>query len=345
MGGEARVEADVGEDDVLDALAHVSLAPCGDLDSGCRRPARADTETSCAPEAPERVLVGPQLAEVEALGVDVVDLAELALARSGRRAGGRPGGSRADGRPSAPGSRSSARRGEPLGRSRRHGRAASRRSSACRPRAHAGQRARGSGTGVVIAIASRSGSASRSSKSAVKRACGYGGSQCSRLSSSASQHQASSQLRERGEVAGEVRPPVAEADYGDAYRHPCGKRTDAAEPAVRSASRGSASQSAIASATRSPALAAAVDLRGRRGLLSAAGSPSSAAATASGSSPTSRFQPASTVSTHSVSSRIVRQGTRRQEGLLLQSAGVGEHRSARRAAAGSCRGSRAARSA
>ena len=78
MRGEPRVEADVGEDDVLDAVADVGLAAGGDL-AGVAVGQLEQHRDVVRTEAPERVLVGAELAEVEALGVQVVDVAEVAL--------------------------------------------------------------------------------------------------------------------------------------------------------------------------------------------------------------------------------------------------------------------------
>ena len=76
MRREARREAEVAEDDVLDPVAHVALADGTGLDGLLVRQSQHDRYVVCA-ERPQRVLVRPQLAEVEAVGVDVVDLAEL----------------------------------------------------------------------------------------------------------------------------------------------------------------------------------------------------------------------------------------------------------------------------
>src|SRR5215211_9098886 len=77
VGGQARGEAEVAEDHVLDALAHVALAHGAALVGFLVRQAQEHRDVVGA-EAPERVLVGAQLAEVETLAVDVPDVAELA---------------------------------------------------------------------------------------------------------------------------------------------------------------------------------------------------------------------------------------------------------------------------
>ena len=59
-------------------------------------------------ELPERVLVGAQLAEVQPVAVDVVDVAELARVDELLEPDQRPGGTRAGGRPSACGPLASA---------------------------------------------------------------------------------------------------------------------------------------------------------------------------------------------------------------------------------------------
>ena len=69
-------ELEVAEDDVLDVRPHVALAARLGLD----RPLADEVEQHgdvVGAEAPERVLVGAHLAEVHAVAVEVVDLAEL----------------------------------------------------------------------------------------------------------------------------------------------------------------------------------------------------------------------------------------------------------------------------
>ena len=77
MGGEARREAQVAEDNVLDPLAHVALADRARLDRLLAREAKHDRDVVRA-ERPQGVLVRPQLAQVQPVRVDVVDVAELA---------------------------------------------------------------------------------------------------------------------------------------------------------------------------------------------------------------------------------------------------------------------------
>ena len=70
-------ELEVAEDDVLDVRPHVALAARLGLD----RPLADEVEQHgdvVRAEAPERVLVGAHLAEVHAVAVEVVDVAELA---------------------------------------------------------------------------------------------------------------------------------------------------------------------------------------------------------------------------------------------------------------------------
>ncbi len=86
-------------------------------------------------EAPERVLVRAELAEVQPVAVDVVDpVAELARVGQLLQLLRRRGGTRAGAPPSAC-ARTPPRRAPPARRRRPTARAASRRSSACRPRA------------------------------------------------------------------------------------------------------------------------------------------------------------------------------------------------------------------
>src|SRR5215210_2606924 len=77
VGGQPGREAQVGEDDVLDAGTHVGLPARVELGGLLVGEVQEDGDVVRA-ERPQRVLVRPQLAEVEAVGVDVVDVAELA---------------------------------------------------------------------------------------------------------------------------------------------------------------------------------------------------------------------------------------------------------------------------
>ena len=70
-------EAQVAEDDVLDALLEERLAARPDLGRLLAEQVEDDREVVDA-EAPERVLVAPDRAEVLAVAVDVEDVAELA---------------------------------------------------------------------------------------------------------------------------------------------------------------------------------------------------------------------------------------------------------------------------
>ena len=80
--------------------AHVGLAARLDLVGLLAGQVQHDRDVVRA-ERPQRVLVRAQLAEVEAVGVDVVDLAELAGVGDLLQLARRPGGTRAGGRPSA----------------------------------------------------------------------------------------------------------------------------------------------------------------------------------------------------------------------------------------------------
>ena len=78
MGRQAGWEAQEAEDDVLDAVADVRLAVGGRLDRLLAGEIQNHRHVMRA-EAPERVLVRAQLAEVQPVAVDVVDpVAELA---------------------------------------------------------------------------------------------------------------------------------------------------------------------------------------------------------------------------------------------------------------------------
>ena len=81
MRDDARGEAQVAEDDVLHALAHVGSAVREALLGLLADEVQHDRHVVRA-EAPERVLVGAQLAEVQPVGVHVVELPELARRRS-----------------------------------------------------------------------------------------------------------------------------------------------------------------------------------------------------------------------------------------------------------------------
>ena len=196
-------------------VAHVGLAARATLDRLLAGEVQDHRDVVRA-EAPQRVLVGAQLAEVQAVGVDVVDVAELA--RVGdllELAHARVVLEQVADHQHAAGSR--APRDRRARRRRPTARAASRRSSACRPRARARRASACVGTGVASTTASSSGSASRSSRSAVKRACGMrAGAGARAIVLAPSQHQRSSAPGSAVEVAREVRAPVAEADDADA---------------------------------------------------------------------------------------------------------------------------------
>ena len=102
-------EAQVAEDDVLDALAHVG-APVRDALRGLLADQVQHHRDVVRAEAPQRVLVGAQLAEVQAVAVQVVQLAP-ARRRRAAPSGARPrGGTRAGGPPSASAPRARPRR-------------------------------------------------------------------------------------------------------------------------------------------------------------------------------------------------------------------------------------------
>ena len=77
MRGETGGEAQKAEDDVLDPRLHVGLAPRLDL-VGRLAGERQQHGNVVRAQAPQRVLLLAQYAEVEPIGVDVADLAELA---------------------------------------------------------------------------------------------------------------------------------------------------------------------------------------------------------------------------------------------------------------------------
>src|SRR4051794_24905873 len=77
VGGDARREAHEREDDVLDALAHVGLAAGVEL-VGLLVGEMEEHRDVVRAEAPQRVLLRAQLAQVQPVAVDVVDVAELA---------------------------------------------------------------------------------------------------------------------------------------------------------------------------------------------------------------------------------------------------------------------------
>ena len=77
VGSEARREAHEAEHDVLDAGPDVGSLRAPRARTAPRRRVEHHGDVVCA-EAPQRVLVRAQLAQVQAVGVDVVDVAELA---------------------------------------------------------------------------------------------------------------------------------------------------------------------------------------------------------------------------------------------------------------------------
>ena len=219
MRRDARREAQEAEDDVLDPRPHVALAEGAAPPTAPRRPGCSTTDTSCAPERPERVLVRAQLAEVEPVAVDVVDVAELAGVGDLLQLRRRPGGTRAGGRPSATRPALSRGRRDLLGVGRPTAPAASRRSSACPPRAPATRAPRAWARAWRPRPRRARRRASSSSRSARSRASGEAAAlQRSSASWAPSQSQRSSAPGSAVEVAGEVRAPVAEADDADPDR-------------------------------------------------------------------------------------------------------------------------------
>ena len=172
VGDDPGREAQVAEDDVLDALAHVGGALRDALHGLLADQVQRDGDVVGA-EAPQRVLVRAQLAEVQAVAVDVVEVAELLRSRSAPSGARRPGGTRAGGRPSGS-CRPAGRRRRRARRPRRSSPAASRRSSACRPAPRATASSAWVGTGVASTTASRLSSASRSAMSARGARAGEG---------------------------------------------------------------------------------------------------------------------------------------------------------------------------
>ena len=163
-------EAQVAEDDVLDARGEEVALPCATASLGSSSEQVEDHREVVHAERPERVLVRADDAEVLAVAVDAEHVAELAASRPAPSASARRGGRAAGGRASARGRARSASVDELVHLRARASRAASRRRRACRPRAPAA-RARS-----ASAPASRSrprrapSSASSSSKSPVTRA-------------------------------------------------------------------------------------------------------------------------------------------------------------------------------
>ena len=137
---------------------------------------RQDDRDVVRAEAPQRVLVGAQLAEVQAVAVDVVERAQLARVEQLAQADRPPGGTRAGARPSASGPRARPRR-PPLRRRRRWSRAASPRSSACRPRSTRTASSAWVGTGVASTTASSSASLEQLLELPVPRAPGNCGAE------------------------------------------------------------------------------------------------------------------------------------------------------------------------
>ena len=171
-------------------------------------------------EAPERVLVTADLAEVEAVAVRAVDLAELPLVDEPTSAAPRRGGTRAGARPSA--SFPSSRPPPPPVRHRPPtARAASRRSSAFPAFSTRTASSACVGTGVASTIASKLSSSSRSSKTPLS--CRGGSTPPGRGPPRRRRSTRNSLVPGRAfEVAGQVGTPVAQADDADRDRvaHP-----------------------------------------------------------------------------------------------------------------------------
>ena len=218
---EARREAHEAEDHVLDARVHVGLAE-GVALVGLLPGEPQHHRHVVRAERPERVLLGAQLAEVEAVAVDVADVAELAGLDQLAQALEARGGTRAGAPPSA--SRPASRGGvdHRLRRPRPTARAASRRSSACPPRARAAPARRG--WAPAWRSPRRRGPRPPAARRAtvVRRAPGSRAPTCSSRSAESSQIQVSSAAGQAVEVARQVRPPVAEPD--DPHRAPARSR-------------------------------------------------------------------------------------------------------------------------
>ena len=248
-------------------------------------------------EAPERVLVRAQLAEVQAVAVDVVELAELAAVDQLLQALDRGVVLEqvADHQDPAGAARPPRRRAR---RRRRSSPAASRRSSACPPRATrdrelgVGGHGRGEHDRVELGVVeqvlearpsrARSGSCAR----ARSRACSRGVAQPARARSRGSRRSCA-----RG--------------WGPSSRGPTTPTRDRCARSLIAARRDRSAATAIACTQRSRRVAVAVQRRALR----PAASRAAPRARPSASRSTSVFQPASTVSTHSVFARSVTQGT------------------------------------
>ena len=254
-------------------------------------------------EAPKSVLVRAELAQIQPVAVDVVD------ASRARRVGqllqrARQGGTRAGARPSAVRPRPR-RRAPPARRPRPTARAASRRSSACPPPARAMASSAWVGTGVASTTASSSGRRAGPRDRPVIRASGKLSAALPRGRRPSRRTATQLAARDGGEVAGEVRPPVAEA--GDAadnlgHRHRASSRISVrASPRRVRTPRDRRRKARAARRRRAPSA--------QRGLRSRS---------------TSVFQPISTVSIHSVRRRSVSRHAGKVR-LLLDPAGIREH--------------------
>ena len=167
-------------------------------------------------EAPQRVLVGSQLAEVEAVAVDVVELARARRRRSAP-SGGRPrGGTRAGGRPSGSAGLLGRRDGA-LGVGRGRGERLLDEAVLARLGTATASSA-WVGTGVASTTASSSGSPSSSASSPSCARPGRPAPSRSRARLGGVAQPAQLAAGDRGEVAGEVRAPVAEPDDADPHR-------------------------------------------------------------------------------------------------------------------------------
>ena len=166
-------------------------------------------------EGPQDVLLAPDLSEVQAVGIDILQPAEPPVRAPAASARGTPGGTAAGGRPSAAG-RAARRERRAPSPARLRAPAASRRRRACRPRAP-GSPARSEGAaGAAIATASMAGIAQRRLKLRTRPPC----LRARAPAVSAVGVDERLECAELGEVADEVLAPVAAADDRDARR--CG---------------------------------------------------------------------------------------------------------------------------
>ena len=211
-------EAQEAEDHVLHAVAHVATRRRRGTRWAPRRPGRSTTDTSCAPSDQSAFSSARSLPRFTPVAVDVVDVAELARVHQLLQPHQarvvleqvadhqRPAALRAP-RPPPP------RRRPPTAP------AASPRTRACPPRGRAGPARRG------WARAWRSPARRGRGRRAARRTtrwCRAPGERRARRSSAlavAVAEPGQRAIRQRAEVAGQVRPPVAEAHHSDRDGH------------------------------------------------------------------------------------------------------------------------------